>query len=108
MISAIRGVAQRDTSREQERTDDHRDQVGADERGDVAGVEPESVPVVRGGARKGAERGLGAEQADPDEPGGQLHRPHVGLPEHPEVDRRVGLPQFMSPEGQERERRRSR
>ena len=59
------------------------------------GVQTQAVAVDRIGAGERRERRLGAEQADADEAGGELHRPHVRLAQHAQVDRRVLLPQLV-------------
>ncbi|MDQ1113059.1 hypothetical protein QE418_002507 [Microbacterium testaceum] len=83
---------------EEHRAHDQREQVGPHDVRALRRIEAQAVPDRGIGAEVGDERALSAEQADADEERGRLHRPHLGAPEHADVDRRVALAQLVPDE----------
>ncbi|WRL64071.1 hypothetical protein U6N30_31570 [Blastococcus brunescens] len=84
--------------------DEHGDDVTTDDDRHHAGRQAQPVAVLLGvGAREGRERALGAEDADAEESGGELHRPHGRAAQDPEVDQRVRAAELVADErdGQE-------
>ena len=89
--------------RKEQGSGQHRQHVRADDQRDRAGRQAQPVAVgPRVGAGEGGHGRLRAQHRDPEQPGGQLHRPHAPAAQHPDIHQRVLPAQLPADEGHER------